>query len=137
MKTSLPYAEILIDVPFFDLDPMNIVWHGNYLKYFELVRCELLDQFEYGYLKMQESGYLWPIIDLRVKYTNSAEFGQKLLCKASLLEYENRLKIGYEISCDNSGKRLTKGYTSQVAVCLKTKELQLVSPPILQQKLGL
>ena len=137
MKTNLPSAEILIDVPFFDLDPMNIVWHGNYLKYFELVRCELLDQFEYGYLKMQESGYLWPIIDLRVKYTNSAEFEQKLLCKASILEYENRLKIGYEISCVQSGKRLTKGYTIQVAVCLETNDLQLVSPPILLKKLGI
>ena len=31
-----------IEVPFYDIDPMDIVWHGNYIKYFEVARCALL-----------------------------------------------------------------------------------------------
>lgn len=129
-------TEMLIEVPFYDLDPMKIVWHGNYLKYFEKVRCQLLEQIDYDYIKMGESGFMWPVIDVRVKYINSATFGQILRCSASIVEYENRLKISYVICCDKTGQRLTKGFTTQVAVDLNTKKLQLVSPPVLFEKLG-
>ena len=129
-------TELLLEVPFYDLDPMEIVWHGNYIKYFEKTRCQLLEKFDFGYIDMRNSGYMWPIVDLRVKYINSATFGQKVRCKATIVEFENRLKINYEIHCAKTNKRLTKGYTTQVAVDLKTKELQLVSPKILLSKLG-
>ena len=39
---SYAEEEIEIEVPFFDLDPMNVVWHGNYVKYTEIARCKLL-----------------------------------------------------------------------------------------------
>ncbi len=130
-------AEMIIEVPFYDLDPMNVVWHGNYLKYFEQVRCVLLDKINYGYLKMNESGYIWPIIDVRLKYVNSASFGQKLKCKATIVEYENRLKINYEIVSMETGKRLTKGYTVQVAIDQHSNEMQLVSPKVFLERLGI
>ncbi|MCP4412691.1 MAG: acyl-CoA thioesterase [Gammaproteobacteria bacterium] len=130
-------AEIIIEVPFYDLDPMNVVWHGNYLKYFERVRCVLLDKINYGYLKMNESGYLWPIIDVRLKYINSASFEQKLKCKATIVEYENRLKINYEIVSMETGKHLTKGYTIQVAIDRTSNEMQLVSPKVFLERLGI
>lgn len=135
MKNSFS-AELIIEVPFYDLDPMQVVWHGNYVKYFEKVRCELLKKYNYDYVEMKESGYMWPIVDMRLKYVHSAIFGQKLLCKASITEYENRLKIDYAIHCQETGKRLTKGYTIQVAVDIETKEMQFQSPAILLQKLG-
>lgn len=40
-------AEYVVEVPFFDLDPMHIVWHGNYVKYFEEARCQLLRTIDY------------------------------------------------------------------------------------------
>ncbi len=135
MTKKLPSAELIIEVPFYDLDPMNVVWHGNYVKYFELVRCQLFDEFDYGYLKMKDSGYMWPIVDIQLKYINSASFGQKLICTATLVEYENRIKIKYTIKCQKTGQRLTKGYSIQVAVDMITKELQLASPSMLHQKL--
>jgi acyl-CoA thioester hydrolase len=53
---------------------------------------------------------------------------------ATLAEYENRLKIEYEISDVETGERVTKGYTIQVAVDNATRELCFVSPPILFEK---
>ena len=43
------HADVIIEVPFHDVDTMNVVWHGHYLKYFEIARCKLLDQFHYNY----------------------------------------------------------------------------------------
>ncbi|WP_196139662.1 thioesterase family protein [Aliikangiella sp. G2MR2-5] len=129
-------TEIEIKVPFYDLDPMNVVWHGNYVKYFEKARCALLEKYDYDYVQMRDSGYMWPIIDMRLKYVNYASFGQVVKCRATITEVENRLKIEYLIYCPESGKRLTKGYTMQVAVDLETMEMQLVSPSVLKERLG-
>jgi acyl-CoA thioester hydrolase len=84
---------------------------------------------------MRDSGYLWPIVEAHLKYVRPALYGQQLEVRAQLLEYQNRLKIGYEIVDCASGARLTKGYTIQVAVDATTQELQFVSPPVVFEKL--
>ena len=124
-----------LKVPFYDLDPIGIVWHGNYAKYFEVARCALLDQIDYGYDEMKASGYLWPVIDLRVRYIKPLVFGQNITVRATIKEWENRLLIDYLIT-DERGVRMTKGTTVQVAVDLATKEMCLASPPVLLERVG-
>jgi acyl-CoA thioester hydrolase len=129
--------EIDLQPAFFDLDPMGIVWHGHYVKYLELARCALLERFDYGYPQMRDSGYAWPVVDMRLKYVRSASFGQRLRVRAEITEWENRLRIDYLLRDAASGERLNKAYTVQVAVDLATQEMQYVSPPVLLQRLGM
>ena len=124
-----------IEIPFHDCDPMNVVWHGNYPRYFEVARCQLLRLFNYDYQDMQASGYMWPIVDMRLKYVGSAEFTQMITVTAALVEYENRIKINYLITDKKTGAKLTKGYTIQAAVSMESNELQFESPAILIEKL--
>jgi acyl-CoA thioester hydrolase len=126
---------INVEVPFHDVDAMTVAWHGHYLKYFELARCALLRRFDYDYPQMQASGYVWPVVECYVKYVRPARYGQLLRVEATLVEYENRLKIAYLIRDAASAERLTKGYTTHVAIDAKTQELQFVSPPIVLEKL--
>lgn len=135
-KSSPWFAETELQVQFYDLDPMHIVWHGNYVKYLEVVRCALFDKIDYNYEQMKESGYAWPVIDLHLRYVASASFGQKLKLRAEIVEWENRLVIDYLISDADSGKRLTRASTTQVAVDGRTGEMCFVSPQILFEKLG-
>jgi acyl-CoA thioester hydrolase len=72
---------------------------------------------------------------VHLKYVRPAIYGQQIEVRTQLLEYQNRLKIGYEIVDAASGERLTKGYTIQVAVHAATQELQFVSPPVVFEKL--
>ena len=95
----------------------------------------MLRRFDYDYPQMQTSGYLWPIVECHLKYVRPALYGQKLSVQASLLEYENRIKIAYQIRDIESGERMTKGHTIQVAVDAATRELQFVSPPVVFRKL--
>lgn len=133
MKRS---AEVLIQVPFHDVDPAGIVWHGHYAKYFEIARCALLESFDYNYDRMQASGYGWPVIDLRLRYVKPALFGQKIRVRATLLEWEHRLKIEYLVMDAASGERLTKGESVQVAVNMATREMCMISPDVLFERLG-
>src|ERR1700759_2251473 len=91
------HVEIPVTVPFFDVDSMDVVWHGHYVKYLELARCALLDHVGHGYLAMKDSGYLWPIVDLQLRYVRAARFGQQLTVRADLVEWQNRLKIHYRV----------------------------------------
>ena len=130
-------AEVEIEIPFHDVDSAMIVWHGHYLKYIEIARCKLLDLIDYNYGQMKESGYFWPVIDLRLRYVAPARFQSRIRVRASLEEWEHRLKIGYVIHDCDTGKRLTKGYSIQVAVNAKSGEMLLASPAVLLEKLGL
>lgn len=130
-------ATVEVEVPFHDVDVMEVVWHGHYVKYLEIARCALLRLFDYDYPQMKESGYAWPIVECQLKYVRPAKFGQVVKVKATLVEFENRLRISYEVRDKVSGERLTKGLTTQVAVDVATRELQLVSPPIVEKKLKL
>lgn len=136
MKTQRQ-TRIEITVPFHDIDSVGIAWHGHYVKYFEVARCELLESFGYGYNAMRDSGFLWPVIDLHVRFIKPVRFGQKITVQATLREWENRLLIDYLVSDSATGQRLTKGQTSQVAVNLSDGEMCLVSPPILFERLGI
>ena len=127
-------AEVAIEVPFHDVDVMEIVWHGHYVKYFEIARCALLRRLDYDVPQMRDSGYLWPVVDCHLKYVRPARYGQHLIVRARLMEYENRLKIGYEIHDRDSSERLTTGSTVQVAVDGRNNELQFVSPPALIER---
>ncbi|MHC8348366.1 acyl-CoA thioesterase [Pseudomonas sp. RT4P38] len=121
-------TEIL--VPFFDVDTMNVVWHGHYVKYLEVARCALLDKIGHNYDAMVESGYAWPVIDLQLRYVRGAVFGQKLNVRANLVEWENRLKISYLISDLETGDRLTRASSVQVAVDMSSREMLLASPKV-------
>lgn len=127
-------AEVLIKAQFHDLDPMQVVWHGNYARYFEQARCELLDRIGYNYPEMCQSGYAWPVVDMRIKYVRPVRLAQEILVTATLVEFERRLKIDYRISDRASGEVLNKAFTVQVAVGIANGELQLECPPALTDK---
>jgi acyl-CoA thioester hydrolase len=129
-------AETETQVQFFDLDPMEVVWHGHYVKYLEIVRGVLLDTINYNYAQMKASGYLWPVVDMHVRYVGSATFGQRLKLRAEIVEWENRLKIGYLITDATSGRRLTRASTTQVAVEIVSGEMCFVSPRVLLERLS-
>ncbi|ODP32538.1 4-hydroxybenzoyl-CoA thioesterase [Pandoraea sp. ISTKB] len=124
-----------VEIPFHDVDAMEVAWHGHYVKYFEIARCALLRRLNYDYPQMQASGYLWPIVECHLKYVRPARYGQHVRVSASLIEYENRLRIAYEIHDIATHQRLTKGYTMQVAVDARTGEMQFVSPSVVSEKL--
>ena len=128
------FAEAETTVEFFHLDPMGVVWHGNYVDFFELGRRALLEQIGYCYEEMKDSGYAFPIIEISAKYVGSLKFRDRARIKAILLEYENRLKIQYEIRNAGTGVVTTKGVSTQMAIDLKMGESCFVCPRALADK---
>jgi len=131
MRTSgVLHTEVEILVPFYDVDSMDVVWHGHYVKYLEVARCALLDEIDHNYVQMKASGYAWPVIDLQLRYVQAARFGQRLSVRADLVEWQNRLLIHYLLRDAASGQRITRASTVQVAVHIASGEMQLESPKV-------
>ena len=96
-------------------------------------QADLVDAILSG---MKASGYAWPVIDMHVRYLQPATFGQDVIVRAEIVEWEHRLRMQYLIRDASSSLRLTKGSTVQVAVSLESKLMCLQSPSILFEKLG-
>lgn len=133
MEKVLLEAEMPFKVEFYDVDTMGVVWHGNYIKYMEAVRCVLLDKIGYGYSEMMKEGFAFPVITINLKYVRSLVFGENAVIKAYLLEYKDRLRIKYEV-LNSAGMVATKGETVQIAVDWNTKETQFESPELFVQR---
>jgi len=128
------YAETEINVEFFDLDPMQVVWHGNYINYFEVGRRALLEKIGYSYDEMEKSGFAFPVVEVSAKYLGPLRFRDRARIKAVLAEYENCLIIKYEIRNAQTGLLTTKGSSTQMAYDIKNHESCFVCPQILVKK---
>ncbi|MDR2069557.1 MAG: acyl-CoA thioesterase [Spirochaetaceae bacterium] len=127
-------VEVECTVEFYDIDPMEVVWHGNYVKYFEKARCALLDKIGYGYREMKASGYVFPVIDISLKFIKPLHFGDRVRIKAILDEYENRLRIRYELSRPETGEITTRGVSTQMACHISTQDSCFICPRIFTDK---
>lgn len=134
MKNNKLSAQIEFSVEFYDVDSMNIVWHGNYIKYFEKARCALLEKIGYGYPQMTASGYAFPITEVKAKYIKPLFFQQRVRATATLEEYESMLRISYILQDVDTGAITTKGSSSQVAIKINTRTTCFDCPDIFIEK---
>lgn len=129
-------AETFITVQFYDLDPMNVVWHGNYIKYLETARCDLLSKLGYDYDNMREDGIAYPVATMDLKFMKPCTFNQKLRIVSYVEEIEPCLIIKYTIFDAVSGEKLFKAKTMQICIDVRTKESLYSAPVRLKEKLA-
>lgn len=128
-------ASLELKIPFHDMDPTGVVWHGRYFKYFERAREALMEQIDYTYPHMRASGYVFPVVDAEVRYVRPLSLNQTYRVMATLKEWELRLVVLYRIE-DGNGQTCTRGKTVQVAVKAKDWSLQIGCPQELLTKVS-
>lgn len=120
-------ARCTIRIPFSDVDPAGIVWHGRFFKYFEIARTQLMDDIGYGYAEMHRSGFSWPVVDASVRYVKPLIFNQEVIVTAALSEWELRLMVDHQIE-NETGEVCVRATTVQVPVNRETNQFILGSP---------
>lgn len=134
MRKQGPVSHTIeVEVAFHDVDSMEIVWHGHYLKYLENARWALMDRLGYGYRDMISSGFTWPIVECQLRYIKSARFGDRLSVRASLVEWDSRIAVNYLVLDARTGDRIARGRSVQVAVDAVSGELQFELPACFQE----
>ncbi|MCP4159301.1 MAG: acyl-CoA thioesterase [Deltaproteobacteria bacterium] len=113
-------ASVTHEIPFHDIDIMEIVWHGHYFKYFEMARTKLMQKFELDWTQLRDLGYAMPIIDCNAKYRQSTPYGTIINIEAKVSEFEYpSLDIDYKISSPLQEIHVT-GKTRQIYLEIET-----------------
>ena len=113
--------EIEILVRYSETDQMSFVYHGNYVKYFEIGRITWLKKLCISYKKMEDQGILLPVIELSINFKKPALFDDKLILKTKLKRIPSyMIEFDFEIKRDD--KLITLGYTKLVFLNSKTNK---------------
>ena len=109
-------AEVEIQVPFHDADPANIVWHGNFYRYFEVARTALMRMHNLDVSDIVGLGHGMVVSESRCRHVSPAHYGDKLRVRASFVDADHRIEIGYVVDNDTTGRTCARGRTSLVCI---------------------
>ena len=121
-QTETPQKQILsleydFQVPFYDLDGIQMVWHGNYVKYMEDAREKFGAKYGFEYLHIFNNGYLAPVADMHIKYRNSARISEILTMKITYKPSRSaKMVFEYLITRKSDNAVIMEAETSQLFV---------------------
>lgn len=118
-----------IEIRYSDTDAMGVVWHGNYLRYFEDGRESFGKKYGMEYLNVYRSGYFTPIVKSEINHKSSIKYGEEAKVITRLI-YSPAAKIifDYEIHNLTTGKVSATGQTIQAFIDSETEVLELNKP---------
>lgn len=131
-KTLTSRTEII--VRFSECDSLQMVWHGNYVRYFEDGREAFGREFNFGYWDIyQKTGLAVPLVHLECDYKKFSAAGSKLLIETTLID-DPAAKIIFEYKIFNeSGELVCTGKTIQIFFNVNQKELLITMPPFFEE----
>ena len=122
-------SSIEIPVRFSETDAMGVVWHGNYLKFFEDAREKFGTDFGIEYLDAFNAGYYTPIVKSNINHKASVYYGQKVRVRAILEQHPaSKIVFRYEVYNMNTGELAASGSTTQVFLGIENRLLELIKP---------
>ncbi|MDB5147100.1 MAG: acyl-CoA thioesterase [Mucilaginibacter sp.] len=140
MQLSLTNT-IEIEVKFSDVDMLGVVWHGNYIRYFEDGREAFGKQYGLGYMDVYNAGFIVPIVNVNCDYKRFLRYEDKVIIETTYAPTESaKINFAYRLLNAQTGELIVKGSTVQVFVHRDNFELQLTNPDFFmhwKQKHGL
>lgn len=131
MKRTLTTSKT-VEVCFSDVDSLQIVWHGRYVKFFEDGREYFNKQYGIGYLDILDEGYVVPVVEVNVKYNKVLRYGDIVEVETTF-EDTDAAKINFSYEIFNSDRELVcSGKTCQVFTD-KAMKLVMVQPQFFKQ----
>lgn len=100
-----------------DTDRSHVVYHANYLRYFEFGRTTLMRDAAYPYREIEESGYVYPIIELGIQFHGPLYYDDLMYIHTRPEGLERvKLRFDYIITHFESGKIICAGFTRHCAL---------------------
>ena len=100
---------------------MSFVYHGNYVKYFEIGRIAWLKKIGISYKQMEDDGIMLPVVDAKINFRKSASFDDKLILTTKLIRLPSYM-IEFEYEIIRNDDLITRGYTKLIFLNSKTKK---------------
>lgn len=124
---------IELNVRFNEADPLGIVWHGHYIRYFEDGREAFGNEHGIGYLDFYKQGYVIPIVNIQCDYKRSLKYGERVIVETTYIPCEAaKLLFNYKLFNAVTKQVVATGHSVQVFLDKETSTLQLLNPPFFE-----
>lgn len=110
MSVDLPRASVRFEVPFHDCDPLQIVWHGRYLEYFEVARTALFRKRGLDIPAIRDLGLRMYVADVRCRYTSPLSYGDEVEVEAIAKSATPLIRIVYSVRNLSRKRRSARGH---------------------------
>jgi acyl-CoA thioester hydrolase len=129
------FAETRFEVRFYDCDPLGIVWHGNYARFFEMGRDAFVKQSDLDFLEIYHKyGFSTPLIAMDFSFKRPLTYKDIGIVRATFRPTDSaKLIFDYSIVKEATGERICTGSTTQVFVDQKTQQLSLTIPEFFKE----
>ena len=118
---------------FNEADPLGMVWHGHYIRYFEDGREAFGSKYSIGYLDFYNHGYIVPVVHIECNYKRSLRYGEEVIVE---IQYEPceaaKLKFSYQLFNAATRQLVATGSSVQVFLDRDSHLLQLTNPPFFE-----
>jgi acyl-CoA thioester hydrolase len=122
-------------IRFSEVDSMRIVWHGNYLKFFEDGREAFGKQYSIGYLDMFDNGLMTPIVEVSCSYKKQLNYGDTVIIETEFINCDAaKIVFHYNLYRKSDGELVATGKSVQVFLDRKGELLLTVPDYILDWK---
>lgn len=116
-------------VRFSEVDSMEVVWHGEYVRYMEDGREAFGRQYGIGYTEIRDAGYVVPMVDLNIRYKQSLKYGESAIVETRYIRMDAaKILFEYIIFRESDGEVVATGSSTQVFVNIQTELLELNNP---------
>lgn len=104
-----------IEIRFSEVDSMNIVWHGNYVKFFEDGREAFGKHYGIGYLDIYAAGYTAPVVELQCAYIQPLKYGDTAIIETRFINLPSaKVRFEYDIFRESDNTLVATGFSMQV-----------------------
>lgn len=95
-----------------ETDQMGVIYHGNYITWFEQARSGFFRALGYSYKRLEDEGYWIPVIEVGCKYFSPAKYDEEVYVKTSIATYGGvRIELNYKVYDAETNRLLVEGFT--------------------------
>jgi acyl-CoA thioester hydrolase len=96
---------------------MGVVYHANYLIWFEVGRTDLLRTFGWSYREMEQTGVMLPVIEVQCEYRRPARYDDEIEIRTvGRLASPVRIEFTYEVAVNSQPEIVALGRTMHAAM---------------------
>jgi acyl-CoA thioester hydrolase len=130
-------TSITLKVPFHDCDPLGVVWHGHYMKYFEQARCALQAKYELDVPHIRQMGYKMFVTESRCRYTYPLGYNDELEVRATFTAFRPLVRVAYRVQNLTQSRSAARGHTEMAVTDFQGNLLKETPREILERIPGL
>jgi acyl-CoA thioester hydrolase len=133
LKENILVSNTEVLVRFNEADPLGIVWHGHYIRYFEDGREDFGKRFGIGYLDLYNNGMVIPVVQVNCSFKKPLRYGNTVMVETSFIPCDAaKIQFNYRLFNKDTQELVATGSTVQVFLDKEHSVLQLLNPPFFE-----